>query len=165
MQEKVIIQSALSIGIMMVYALAKFLTRRYTEKFATGKKFKKGRATDTAKIFNSTFLVACLIILGLVWDISFAGLAIYFASFFTVAGIGLFASWSILSNITASAVLFFSFPHRIGSRIRIIDGDNTVEGTIVDMTLFSLQLEVEKKKIVFYPNNLALQKPIMELFD
>lgn len=165
MHEKLIIQSILSVGILIIYTIAKFLTRRYTEKFATSRKFKKGRAADTAKIINSTFLVACVIILGLIWEITFEGIAIYFASFFTVAGIALFASWSILSNITASAVLFFSFPHRIGSKIRIIDGDNSVEGTIMDMTLFSLKIEVEKKKIVFYPNNLALQKPIMELTD
>lgn len=165
MQDKLIIQSALSVGLLIVYSVAKFLTRRYTEKFATSRKFKKGRAADTAKIINSTFTVVCLILLGFIWNITFEGIAIYFASFFTVAGIALFASWSILSNITASAVLFFSFPHRIGTRIRIVDGDNTIEGTIVDMTLFSLQLEVEKKKTVFYPNNLALQKPIMEIMD
>ncbi|SMD31884.1 Mechanosensitive ion channel [Reichenbachiella faecimaris] len=165
MQEKLIIQSVLSVGLLIVYSIAKFLTRRYTEKFATSRKFKKGRAADTAKIINSTFLIVSLIILGFIWNITFEGLAIYFASFFTVAGIALFASWSILSNITASAVLFFSFPHRIGSKIRIIDGDNTVEGSIVDMTLFSLHIEVEKKKIVFYPNNLAVQKPIMEIMD
>ncbi|MDW3210554.1 MAG: mechanosensitive ion channel family protein [Reichenbachiella sp.] len=165
MQDKLIIQSSLSVGLLIVYSIAKFLTRRYTEKFATSRKFKKGRAADTAKIINSTFTVTCLILLGFIWNITFEGIAIYFASFFTVAGIALFASWSILSNITASAVLFFSFPHRIGTKIRIVDGDNTIEGTIIDMTLFSLQLEVEKKKTVFYPNNLALQKPIMEIKD
>ncbi|MEO9966997.1 MAG: mechanosensitive ion channel family protein [Reichenbachiella sp.] len=165
MQEKLIIQSVLSVGILIVYVIAKFLTRRYTEKFATSRKFKKGRAADTAKIINSTFLVVSVIILGFIWNITFEGIAIYFASFFTVAGIALFASWSILSNITASAVLFFNFPHRIGSKIRIIDGDNSVEGVIVDISLFSLQIEVEKKKVVFYPNNLALQKPIMEIID
>ncbi|MEP3390444.1 MAG: mechanosensitive ion channel family protein [Reichenbachiella sp.] len=165
MQDKLIIQSSLSVGLLIVYSIAKFLTRRYTEKFATSRKFKKGRAADTAKIINSTFTVTCLILLGFIWNITFEGIAIYFASFFTVAGIALFASWSILSNITASAVLFFSFPHRIGTKIRIIDGDNTIEGVIIDMTLFSFQLEVEKKKTVFYPNNLALQKPIMEIKD
>ncbi|WP_420581664.1 mechanosensitive ion channel domain-containing protein [Reichenbachiella sp.] len=165
MQDKLIIQSILSVGLLLVYTVAKLLTKRYTEKFATRRKFKKGRATDTAKIINSSFTIVCLILLGFIWNITFEGIAIYFASFFTVAGIALFASWSILSNITASAVLFFSFPHRIGTRIRIVDGDNTIEGIIVDMTLFSLQLEVEKKKTVFYPNNLALQKPIMEIMD
>ncbi|WP_422358973.1 mechanosensitive ion channel domain-containing protein [Reichenbachiella sp.] len=165
MQDKLIIQSALSVGLLIIYSVAKFLTRRYTEKFATSRKFKKGRAADTAKIINSTFTLVCLILLGFIWNITFEGIAIYFASFFTVAGIALFASWSILSNITASAVLFFSFPHRIGTKIRIVDGDNTIEGIIMDMTLFSLQLEVEKKKTVFYPNNLALQKPIMEIKD
>ncbi|MEO9802090.1 MAG: mechanosensitive ion channel family protein [Reichenbachiella sp.] len=165
MQEKLIIQISLTVGIVVVYTIAKYLTRRNTLKFASRKDFKKGRATDAAKLINTVFFIVSIIMLAFIWEISFQGIAIYFASFFTVAGIALFASWSILSNITASAVLFFSFPHRIGSRIRILDGDNSVEGTIVDMSLFSLKLEVEKKKIVFYPNNLALQKPIMEIMD
>ena len=164
MQEKLILQSALSVGLLIVFSIAKYITRRYSEKFAISRKFKKGCAAAAAKIINSSFLVVSIIILGFIWEISFEGITIYFTSFFTVAGIALFASWSLLSNITASAVLFFSSPHRIGSKIRIVDGDNTIEGIITNMTLFSLPIEVEKK-IVFYPNNLALQRPIMEIMD
>lgn len=102
-------------------------------------------------------------IIGLVWDISFKGLSVYFISFFTVAGIGLFAAWSILSNITAAVILFFYFPYKIGSKIRILDGDNTVEGMIYDLTLFTLLIKNEEGKIVTYPNNLVLQKAIVIL--
>ena len=46
--------------------------------------------------------------IGMVWEISVKGLSIYFASIFTVIGVGLFVNWSILSNLTAPVILFFS---------------------------------------------------------
>lgn len=34
---------------------------------------------------------------------------------------------------------------------------------IIDMTIFSIQIEDENKHIISYPNNLAMQKPIMKI--
>ena len=95
-------------------------------------------------------------------EVSFQGLSLYFASIFTVIGVALFATWSVLSNLTASVILFFFFPYRIGRKVKIIDGDNSIEGQIVDITLFHIKVETEDDRIVAYPNNLAIQKPIMQ---
>ena len=100
-------------------------------------------------------------ILGLTWDISFEGLSVYFLSFFTVAGVALFASWSLLSNITSAILLFFYFPYRIGDRIRIVDGDNSIEGIVFDLNMFSIIIKNDDGQKVTYPNNLALQKAII----
>jgi small-conductance mechanosensitive channel len=85
------------------------------------------------------------------------------SSLFAIVGVGLFASWSILSNLTCSVILMFSFPYKIGDRIRIVDGDNSIEGRVIDMTMFSIQLENDANDIVSYPNNLALQKPVIKI--
>lgn len=118
------------------------------------------RVAYTLKYFQFACTALIIIILGLIWDISFSGLSVYFLSFFTVAGIGLFASWSILSNITAAIILFFYFPYRIGDKIRISDGDNSVEGTLLDLNLFTMLIKNNEGHKVTYPNNLALQKAI-----
>ena len=73
------------------------------------------------KFFNFTLAILLFIILGIVWDISVKGLSVYFASVFAVVGVALFAQWSIISNVTAS--------------------------------------------IILYPNNLALQRPIVLMSD
>lgn len=108
-----------------------------------------------AGLFSVILAINCII-----WEISFHGLSFYFASFFTVAGVALFANWSVLSNFTASVILFFNYSINIGDEIKIVDGDKFIEGTVEDITLFYIQLSTEDDKIVNYPNNLALQRPI-----
>jgi small-conductance mechanosensitive channel len=65
-----------------------------------------------------------------------------------------------LSNITASALIFFFFPYRIGDPIEVVDGDHTVAGQIIDMTLFWVKIEDAQGGVTCYPNNLILQKPV-----
>ncbi|MEM1137650.1 MAG: mechanosensitive ion channel domain-containing protein, partial [Bacteroidota bacterium] len=108
-------------------------------------------------------LILCLIILGIIWEISIKGLSIYFASFFTVAGIALFAQWSVLSNITAGVILFFYFPIKIGTKVQILDGGNKIEGLVLDLTIFSVKLEDSDGNEIYIPNNIAIQKGIVSL--
>lgn len=91
------------------------------------------------------------------------GVLIFASSFFAVVGVALFASWSVLSNITSGIIIFFSFPYRIGNTIKILDGDNSIRGEIVDMTLFHIQITDEDGNQVLYPNNLVIQKPVLKL--
>jgi small-conductance mechanosensitive channel len=75
-------------------------------------------------------------------------------------GIAFFASWSLLSNITASLIIFFSAPFKIMDSIKIIDGDNSIQGEVIDMTMFNLYIKNVNGKIISYPNNLIIQKPV-----
>ena len=99
-------------------------------------------------------------VLGIIWEVSFKGLSFYFASIFTIVGVALFANWSILSNITTSIILFFNYSFKIGSEIQIMDKDDSVQGTIVDITFFSIQILTKEGDVISYPNNIAIQKPI-----
>lgn len=111
-------------------------------------------------------LMSCLsvTVLGAIWEISIQGLSLYFASILTVIGVALFATWSVLSNLTSSIFLFFFFPYRIGQKVRIIDSENSVEGIILDINLFYIKIEIEDGNIVAYPNNLAIQRPMIIRF-
>jgi MscS family membrane protein len=117
----------------------------------------------TTKFFNTFLFVLLIVTLSLVWQISMKGLTIYFASFFAIVGVALFANWSILSNITSSIILFFNYPFKIGSEIEILDHENTIVGTVVDITFFSIQILSKDGHVVSYPNNLAIQKPIKHI--
>lgn len=143
-----------------------FITRKILIKIiqnhARNNDHLKPRLAYIIKLSNFGLSLFFITLIAIVWEISFAGLSIYFASFFTVAGVAFFASWSILSNITAYAILFFYFPFKIGSKIRIIDGDNSVEGVVDDITFFFIHIRIISGELVTYPNNLAIQKPIKE---
>ncbi|MCH7524003.1 MAG: mechanosensitive ion channel [Bacteroidetes bacterium] len=105
------------------------------------------------------FLIGSLIesfILG----IEIEQLVILFSSFFAILGIALFAIWSILSNITSGIIMFFSFPYKVGDKIKIHDKDFPIEAIIEDIRAFQLHLRLENGDLVTYPNNLILQKAV-----
>jgi MscS family membrane protein len=114
------------------------------------------------KFLNFILSMVFILILGFIWDVSVHGLTIYFASFFTVVGVALFANWSILSNITASLILFFNYPFKIGSKITIMDKEDSITGVVLDITFFSIQIKTKEGHVVSYPNNIAIQKAIIK---
>jgi hypothetical protein len=62
----------------------------------------------------------------------------------------MFATWSILSNITAGVILFFFFPFRIGDTIKIHDKDFPIEAEIDDINAFHVFLiTAEGEKITY----------------
>jgi small-conductance mechanosensitive channel len=83
-----------------------------------------------------------------------------FSSVFAVLGIALFAIWSILSNITSGVIMFFSFPYKVGDKIKIHDKDFPIEAVIEDIRAFQLHLRQDNGDLVTYPNNLILQKAV-----
>lgn len=153
-------QIILTICLVAFFFLSRKVASKIIHKYGRKKDIGLPRVAYTIKYFNFMIFVFCLLVLGLIWDITFKGFSVYFLSFFTVAGVALFAAWSILSNVTAAVILFFYFPYRIGSVIRIMDGDNSVEGEVIDLNLFSMVIRVADGDVVNYPNNLILQKGI-----
>ena len=150
---------ATAVGILIFFIL-RSITDGIIKKQAKKHDLDKARSVYARKFFDVTYLLILLLGLGFVWDIEFKGI---FASFFAVAGVALFASWSMLSNITASVLLFFNFPFKIGSRIKIMDKDDSVIGIVKDITFFAIQIEDENGDLVSYPNNVAIQKAIVQL--
>lgn len=51
--------------------------------------------------------------------------------------------------------------YRRGNYLRIIDGDNFVEGFIADIGPFSTRLVTLERETIMYPNNLILTRPVM----
>ena len=104
-------------------------------------------------------------ILAIIWGVDFNRLSIFISSTLAVLGVGFFAQWSLLSNLTASVILFFNHPVRIGSRIRILDKDFDLTGEVKDITGFYFFIETDKGETITFPNSLIMQKGIELLGD
>ena len=112
------------------------------------------------KYINILIVIIATFLLSLTWGYNPQEIALIFSSLFAIIGVAMFAIWSILSNITAGIILFFSFPYKIGSRIKIHDKDLPLEAVIEDIKAFHLHLRTMEGELVTYPNNLILQKAV-----
>ncbi len=118
-------------------------------------------------VFYLSYLIIYFIsitILLIIWGVRLEDFAVFIASILAVLGVGFFAQWSILSNIAASVVLFFSHPLRLGDRVRILDKDFDWTGRVEDISAFYLFMRTDDGRKVTIPTNLVIQKGI-EILD
>jgi len=138
-------------------------SKYFLRKIGNSKKVSQRRIYYVAKSISILIILISMFFLALIWSVSLSGLLVFASSIFAVIGVALFAQWSILSNLTSSIIIFFSFPSRIGDYIKILDGDNSIEGKIIEIELFHIRILDHDDNIVIYPNNLFMQKPIIKL--
>lgn len=119
------------------------------------------RITYVSKMLNLGFTATFVMLVCLVLGIGYGQLAIFFSSVFAVVGVALFAQWSILSNITASLIIFFSFPYRVGDWVKVVDKDDEILGQIMEISSFHVIIQRLSGDVVTYPNSLILQKAVV----
>jgi small-conductance mechanosensitive channel len=96
----------------------------------------------------------------IIWGVEFKQINVFISSVLAVLGIAFFAQWSILSNLTASIILFFNHPVRIGDRIRVLDKDFNWTGEVQDITGFYLFMITDRGENITLPTSLVIQKGI-----
>ncbi|MDB4837008.1 mechanosensitive ion channel family protein [Marinomonas sp.] len=136
-------------------------TRTAIERFGVRKGVGPYRITYISKTVTIAVIVLYLILIGNVSGLEYSQVSIFLSSVFAVIGVALFAQWSILSNITASLIIFFSFPYRVGDKIKVLDKDDDISGIIEEITLFHVYIRRDKE-LITYPNNLILQKGVIK---
>jgi small-conductance mechanosensitive channel len=120
----------------------------------------EARASLIGRYVTVTLVLIAILIEAFILGADTTDVTLVFSSVFAVIGIGLFAIWSILSNITSGVIMFFSFPYKVGDKIKIHDKDYPVEAIIEDIRAFQLILREDNGDLVTYPNNLILQKAV-----
>ncbi len=155
------LQELLSSLILLIGLLiTKFVTTKAIRKVGKISDLNKSRTKLIIKYTSVGITVFGFVALLIIWGVKLKDLSLVLSSFFAVLGVALFATWSILSNVTAGIILFFSFPFKIGDKIKIQDDDFPLEAVITDVRAFYIELKTDEGYLVTYPNNLFLQKGV-----
>lgn len=164
----------ITLALILIFLLIlRFFLKTLIKKIGRKSGINDARIHLINRYITVTLLLIAVIIIAFVLGAEFKDLALIFSSVFAVIGIGLFAIWSILSNVTSGIIMFFNFPYKVGDKIQIHDKDFPIIGIIEDIRAFQLHLRIENGDLVTYPNNLMLQKAVTliqkdaieELFD
>jgi len=109
---------------------------------------------------NLLFYLVAFIGISLIWGVDLEDFSVFISSILAILGVGFVAQWSILSNLTASVILFFNHPLRLGDRIRVMDKDFDWTGKVEDISGFYLFMRTDDGKQITIPTNLVIQKGI-----
>ncbi|MEP3351454.1 MAG: mechanosensitive ion channel domain-containing protein [Marinomonas sp.] len=157
------------IGLLILLVVGYVMFSRFLKSSITLLGHKKSvnevRVTYVSKMLNLGFTAVFILLVCLVLGVGYGQLAIFFSSVFAVVGVALFAQWSILSNITASLIIFFGFPYRVGDWVKVVDKDDEILGQIIEISTFHVIIKRLSDDIVTYPNSLILQKAVVRFTD
>lgn len=141
--------------------LIKILATKSVNRFLAHFDFDLKRKRITVRIINLFLWIFIAIVLAGIWNINKEGLVVFITSIITVMGVAFFAQWSILSNITASLILFFNHPMKIGETIQILDKEYEIEGELVDISFFFMYIKTKENHLVTIPTSVVLAKTIV----
>ncbi|MEM7163095.1 MAG: mechanosensitive ion channel domain-containing protein [Bacteroidota bacterium] len=105
-------------------------------------------------------LLISIILITAIWGLKHDYFLLFISSALTILGVGFFAQWSLLSNITSGLILYFHHPLKLGDTVEIVDKDAPMKGTIYDITYFFIHIKNEKGEIFTVPNTEILNKTI-----
>ncbi|WP_425236842.1 mechanosensitive ion channel domain-containing protein [Ulvibacterium sp.] len=155
-----------TVATLVILLVLRFIFEKTIRKVGKISDLNRARTLLIIKYVSIAITIIGVVALTLIWGVNVKDLGLIFSSVFAVIGVALFAQWSIISNITAGVILFFSFPYKIGDRIKIMDKDiadkeaNYETYLIEDIRAYHMFLRKDSGELITYPNNLLLQKAV-----
>lgn len=150
-----IIASAITIVLL---PLSRYILFKITSKSGRIIQMPENRILQVRQVVGILLNILFLFTVAVIWGVQPDNILIGLSSIFAVIGVAFFAQWSLLSNITAGIIMFFSAPFRVGDRIRIVDKDIPIVAVIENIQTFYTHIRTEEGELIVIPNSLFLQK-------
>ncbi len=154
---------AKTVAVLVVFIVFRMLCIYLTKKYARKIERVEQRTNLIIKYINYATIFCIAFGIFIIWSVDLDHVESIFLSVFAVIGIGFFAQWSILTNITSGIIMFFIFPYKIGDYIKIHDKECDFQGKIEDIKTFHVIIITALGEMITYPNSLILQKGVSVL--
>lgn len=146
-------------ALLIVFVIRTIVLRLIIQRLKSAE-FNQQRKKITIKALNMLYLLVLGAVLAGIWGLNGEQVLAFVTSVLAVLGVGFFAQWSLLSNITSGIILYFNHPLKIGDYINIVDKDFPLRGTIEDISLFFLHVRNDDGIVYTIPNSVVIQKTL-----
>lgn len=150
--------------VLILYFFFRISSSKIVRKYAKSNSLLEHRTNLVIKYIHLLINILAFTSIIIIWGVKKDQILLITSSVLAVVGVAAFAQWSILSNISAGIIIFFSYPFKIGDKIKIHDKDFPVEGEIMDVKAFYIILQSIDGELITYPNNLLMQKGISVIY-
>ncbi|SDQ65162.1 Mechanosensitive ion channel [Flagellimonas zhangzhouensis] len=147
------------IMLVVIFTLSS-LSKRAIRKFGKTSAIDMNSRKIIFYLSNLLYYILAFVGISLIWGVNLKEFSLFLSSVLAILGVGFVAQWSLLSNLTASVILFFSHPLRLGDRIRVMDKDFDWTGKVEDISGFYLFMRTDDGRRITIPTNLVIQKGI-----
>src|SRR5579862_9490994 len=146
--------------ILLVGGTAIFIFNRALRRWLSGIEARLRLPYETVLIVSrilSTvlWLFVALIVLS-TWGVGVTGMWAFVVSAATAIGVGFLATWTMVSNVTASVFLTVWHPFRLGQTLELLP--EGMKGRVVERNMMFTVLREKEGQTLYVPNNLFFQK-------
>lgn len=152
----------LSILIIFAYIFVTIGIQKVINRQGIKQRISKQRRIKIVRLSKLFIGFTAVFVLVLIWGLDVNDIWVFSSLVFGFIGVAVFAVWSILSNVLAAYILFFSEPFQVGDIIILKDGNDSIKGEVKDMTTFYIKIQLEDGGIANIPNNLTFQRTIIK---
>ena len=152
-----IVKICTSVTSLFLYGFSRWAVRRAITNYAARHRYSESRISAAHRAVS---LISFLLLMGAVaitWSINSDSFLVVSGAIMAAIGIGFFADWSILSNVTTSIIMFWRFPMRVGDRIGLLE-DRSFVAVVKEFTIFFVILEDLDGNKISLPNSLTLKQ-------
>jgi small-conductance mechanosensitive channel len=111
--------------------------------------------TMTRLLIGALWVIAAMLVLE-IWGVSVGGLWTLLVSAAAIVGVGFLATWTMISNVTASLFISLWHPFHLGDTIEILP--ENFSGRVIDRNLMFVVVREKSGAVIQIPNNLFFQK-------
>ena len=137
-----------------LFTLLKLSARKTQQKFG----IRKSRYFAIRRLMTMASILLMAALLLLVWDISLRNVWVALSGILAVTAIAFFAIWSLVGNILAGIILYFTSPFKIEDVIEVMPDE--ICGTVLAINTFYTVLLDQDGGYINIPNSLFFQKYI-----
>jgi len=150
----------MTVALMIVVGIVIFVLNRLLRQWLNYLQVRTHLTDETTlliarMITGGLWLIAVMLIFN-IWGVSLSGLWTLLVSTVTIIGIGFLATWTMISNFTASLFLTLWRPFRLGQTVEMLP--ENLKGRVTDRSLMFTTLQEESGSTLQIPNNLFFQK-------
>lgn len=156
--------SLFSVGMTVAFIIAAaiviFVLSRLVQRWLTHLQSRIHLTDETTRFIAQAttaalWATAALLILD-IWGVSLGGVWTLLVSTITLVGVGFLATWTMISNFTASLFLTLWRPFHLGQTVEILP--ENLKGRVTDRNLMFTMLREESGSSLQVPNNIFFQK-------
>ena len=150
-----------SLVAILIVSLVSHLLKGQAKVIQQKRNLKKTRYFTIKRIVSFVSFLLLVAALILVWGVDIKNLWVSIAGVLAMVAVAFFAVWSLVGNILAGIILFFTTPFKINDTIEVMpDG---IKGKVLAINTFYSVLADEEDNYINVPNSLFFQKYIKNI--
>ena len=141
---------------LLVIQIISHFFKRFAKQTQQRFNIRQSRYFAIKRLLTLSSLFVSALVLLLIWDVNLKHVWVSLTGLLALVAVAFFAVWSLVGNILAGVILYFTAPFKIDDTIMVLPDE--VGGTVLAINTFYTVLIDENKNYINIPNSLFFQK-------